>query len=92
MVSWPIQKTSKGSLQHCVMNSGYLVYTLNMPNRNADLLTVKTLVAASLNHTIGVVYENTDLLVLLCFHTSLNKFNIYFRPDLKPSAKKCEDL
>ncbi len=55
--------------------------------QDADLLIVQTAVAASLNQTIVVVGDDTDLLVLLCFYASLNRFKIYFRPEIKTHSK-----
>ena len=44
--------------------------------QDADLLIVQTAVAASLNQTIVVVGDDTDLLALLCFHSLLYRSNI----------------
>lgn len=60
--------------------------------QDADLLIVQTAVAASRNQTVVVVGDDTDLLVLLCFHASVDKFSIYFRSEMKTNAKKREDL
>ena len=35
-----------------------------------------------------LVGENTDLLILLCYHASLDSRNIFFRPESKKITKK----
>ena len=49
----------------------------------ANLLIVQTAIAASENVSkpTVLVCEDTDLLVLLCFHTKSTSRNIYFRPE-----------
>ena len=56
---------------------------------DADLLIVQTAIATSENvskHTV-LVDEDTDLLVLLCFHTKHTSRNIYIRPEPKYGVK-----
>ena len=55
---------------------------------DADLLIVQTAIAASENVSKPTVLvgEDTDLLVLLCFHTKSTSRNIYFRPEPKHGA------
>ena len=55
---------------------------------DADLLIVqKAVQSASLMDT-ALVGEDTDLLILLCYHASLDSHNIFFRPEPKKTAKK----
>ena len=51
----------------------------------ADLLIVQTGIAASENVSKPTILvgDDTDLLVLLCFHTKSTSRNIYFRPEPK---------
>ena len=55
---------------------------------DADLLIVqKAVESASLMDT-ALVGEDTDLLILLCYHASLDSHNIFLRPEPKKTAKK----
>ena len=55
---------------------------------DADLLIVqKAVQSASLMDT-ALVGGDTDLLILLCYHASLDSHNIFFRPEPKKTAKK----
>lgn len=54
---------------------------------DADLIIVqKTLESARLQDTV-VIGEDTDLLVLLCYHSSFEGHNIYFRSEKRQDAK-----
>ena len=57
---------------------------------DADLLIVQTAIAASEQTTKPriLVGDDTDLLVLLCFHTKSTTSNLYFRPEPRHGAKK----
>ena len=56
---------------------------------DADLLIVPTAIAALENASKPTILvgEDTDLLVLLCFHTKSTSRNIYFWPEPKHGAK-----
>lgn len=56
---------------------------------DADLLIVQTAVAASEHTSIPTILvgDDTDLLVLLCFHGKSTTSNLYFRPEPKHGAK-----
>ena len=53
---------------------------------DADLLIVHTAVTCSLERHTVLVGDDTDLLVLLCYHASLVSMPIYFQP--RPKAHK----
>ena len=51
--------------------------------RDADLLIVqKALESATMENTV-LVDDDTDLLVLLCYHANLDSCDIFFRPEPK---------
>ena len=56
-------------------------------NGDADLLIVKTTVESARTSTTVVVGDDTDLLVLLCFHASNDGYDLYFRPEPKANAR-----
>ena len=58
---------------------------------DADLLIVQTAIAAAAsqpNNTTVLVAEDTDILILLCFHTQTNMKNIYLKPEPHYGMKK----
>ncbi len=62
--------------------------TVYYASGDADLLIVqKAVESASLMDT-ALVGEDSDLLILLCYHASLDSHNIFFRPEPKKTAKK----
>ena len=54
---------------------------------DADLLIVQTAVNSARNNTTVLVGDDTDLLVLLCYHADLNSHDIFFKPEPKQNAK-----
>ena len=56
-------------------------------NGDADLLIVKTAVESARTSTTVLVGDNTDLLVLLCYHASEDGYDLYFRPEPKANAR-----
>ncbi|MES9879833.1 MAG: hypothetical protein ABW185_03030 [Sedimenticola sp.] len=63
---------------------------------DADVLIVQTAVACSTTASTVVVGEDTDLLILLCYHTRPGEgYDIYFKPESKMGTKKqqrCWDI
>ncbi|XP_045211013.2 uncharacterized protein LOC123562441 [Mercenaria mercenaria] len=55
---------------------------------DADCLIVKTAVQSAETDTTVVVGEDTDLLVLLCYHVDGIKHGVYFRSDSRPKRGK----
>lgn len=54
---------------------------------DADVLIVqKTVESARVVDTV-LVGDDTDLLVLLCYHASLHSHNIFLKPEPKKNAK-----
>ena len=51
------------------------------------LIVQKAVESATLMDT-ALVGEDTDLLILLCYHASLDSHNIFFRPEPKKNTKK----
>ena len=47
---------------------------------DADVLIVKTAVDSAVTHPTALVGDDTDLLVLLCYHTKVDGSDLYFRP------------
>ena len=55
--------------------------------RDADLLIVQKAVESSAVMDTVLVGDDTDLLVLLCYHASLDSHSIFFRPEPKKNTK-----
>lgn len=51
-----------------------------------SLLTVKSVQSAKLTNTV-LVDDDTDLLVLLCYHESLKSYDLFFCPQPKKNTK-----
>ena len=56
-------------------------------NGDADLLIVQTAVESARTKTTILVGDDTDLLVLLCYHASEDGCDLYFRPEPKGNAR-----
>ena len=56
-------------------------------NGDADLLIVKTAVESARTNTTFLVGDDTDLLVLLCYHASKHGCDLYFRREPKANAR-----
>ena len=54
---------------------------------DADLLIVQKAVDSSTTTDTILVGDDTDLLVLLCYHANLDSYNIFFRPEPKKNTK-----
>lgn len=55
---------------------------------DADVKIVQTAVEYAKSKTVTVIGEDTDLLVLLCFHVDLKSYMIYFRTEPKQTTKR----
>ena len=55
---------------------------------DADLLIVQKAVQSSATSTTVLVGDDTDLIVLLCYHASLDSHDLFFRPEPKKKTKK----
>ena len=53
---------------------------------DADVLIVKTAVESARERNTVFVGDDTDLLVLLCFYTSSDSFDLYFKPEPKANS------
>ena len=56
-------------------------------NGDADLLIVKTAVESARTSIMVLVGDDTDLLVLLCYHASEDGYDLYFRPEPKANVR-----
>ena len=56
---------------------------------DADTLIVMTAVKSAETFDTVLVGDDTDLLVLLCFHAKNVQKALYFRPEPKLNSKKC---
>jgi hypothetical protein len=54
---------------------------------DADVLIVQTAVRAAANSQTILVGDDTDLLVLLCFHVQEDSCDIFFKPEVKTGTK-----
>ena len=59
-----------------------------MQGLHADLLIVQKAVESASLMDMALVGEDTDLLILLCHHASLESHNIFFRPEPKEGSKE----
>jgi hypothetical protein len=55
---------------------------------DADVLITQTAILASKSTNTALVGDDTDLLVLLLYHTDMNGCQLFFRPEPKQNAKK----
>ena len=55
---------------------------------DADVLIVQKAVELATLMDTALVGEDTDLLILLCYHANLDSHNIFFRPEPKKNTKK----
>ena len=56
---------------------------------DADLFICQTAVDSASRHTTTLIIgDDTDLLVLLCFHANPNSFNLYFRSEAKQTTTR----
>ena len=53
----------------------------------ADLLIVKTAIESAQTKTTVLVGDDTDLVVLLCYHIPEDGHDLYFRPEPKANAR-----
>ena len=53
---------------------------------DADLLIVQKAVQSATTSKTVLVGEDTDLIVLLCYHASLNSHDLFFRPEPKKKS------
>ena len=54
---------------------------------DADVLIVKTAVESARVRNTVLLGDGTDLLVLLCFYTRSNSFDLYFKPEPKANSR-----
>ena len=54
---------------------------------DADLIIVKTAVESARTSTTVLVGDDTEMLVLLCYHASEDGYDLYFRPEPKANAR-----
>lgn len=71
-------------LSQALQNAGCVTYH---SDGDADLLIVKTAVESARTKTTVLVGDDTDLLVLLCYHASEDGCDLYFRPEPKANAR-----
>ena len=57
-------------------------------NGDADLLIVQTAVSCTASKPTVVIGEDTELLVLLCFHGDMDGCDLYFHSEVKSTGKK----
>ena len=55
---------------------------------DADLLIVETTVQAAMSCETTLVVDDTDLLVLLCFHVKEDSCEVFFKPEIRSGTKK----
>ncbi len=55
---------------------------------DADLLIVQKTVQSATSSNTVLVGDDTDLIVLLCYHAKLESHDLFFRPEPKKNTKK----
>ena len=55
---------------------------------DADILIVQTAVQCAVSCQTILVGDDTDLLVLLCYHVKDNSCDIFFKPESRTGTKK----
>ena len=84
--------TLRTSKQFINMLSRFLHWEDNCPTYHAegdaDVLIVKTAVESAKERNTVLVGADTDLLVLLCFYTRSDIFDLYFKPEPKASSRR----
>ena len=55
---------------------------------DADVLIVKITVESAGERNTVLVGDDTDLLVLLCFYTRSDGFDLYFKPEPKANSRR----
>ena len=60
----------------------------NHAEGDADVLIVKTAVVSARERNTVLLGDDTDLLVLLCFYTRSDSFDLYFKPEPKANSRR----
>ena len=55
---------------------------------DADVLIVETTVQSAMSCETTLVGDDTDLLVLLCFHVNEDSCEVFFKPEVRSGTKK----
>jgi len=55
---------------------------------DADLLIVQTTISSADRADSILIGDDTDLLVLLCYHVGNTRFNVFFKPEIKSNTRK----
>lgn len=63
-------------------------YTVVHASDDADVKIVQTAVEYAKSKKVTVIGEDSDLLVLLCFHVDLKLYTIYFPTEPKQTTKR----
>ena len=56
--------------------------------RDADVLVVETTVQSALSCETTLDGDDTDLVVLLCFHVKEDSCEVFFKPEIRSGTKK----
>lgn len=72
-------------LQRYLSEAGY---TTLQSEADADVLIVKTAVDSASEGPTVLVGDDTDLLILLCYHMRTDGYDLYFRPEPKANSKE----
>ena len=73
-------------LHETFQNVGFVALAHHV-NGEADLLIVKTTVEATQTNTTVLVGDDTDLLVLLCYHASKDVCDLHFTPQQRQTQE-----
>ena len=66
-------------LRHCLENKCSTIHDKG----DADVLIVQTAVKCAENREVALIGEDTELLVLLCYHANFENDSIVFKSDSK---------
>ena len=85
---------------HFVLDGGALLHRVSWPRGltsgctvihstgDADLLIVQTAIQSARSVPTVLVGDDTDLLVLLCYHAEMDAHDLFFKPEPKQMSKK----
>ena len=81
---WPTKRISINSF-FCLEKCNCKIYHAT---GDADLLIVQKAVQSAVTNKTVLVGEDTDLIVLLCYHANLDSHDLFFHPEPKRNMKK----
>lgn len=82
---------SKNKQKFITLLSGFLEsngITVKHASDDADYLITKTVCECALNKHVMLIGDDTDLLVLLCYHVAVDGHRVFFKSEMRTNSKK----